>query len=250
MAHEQESEAELDLVELNAELASYSAEELIRWAVERFAPRLVVSSSFGAHSALVLHMVHRVAPNLPILWIDTGYLFPETYRFAHELKERFRLNLQVYAPSLSAAYQEALYGRLWEQGEEGVRRYLQLNKLEPMQRALREHRAQAWIAGLRGDQTEHRRALRKLELQDGRYKIHPILDWDEGRVDEYLHRHSLPYHPLHGEGYRSIGDWHSTLPTLADQDPREGRILGQKRECGLHLPISPEQDASLRSSAL
>lgn len=233
----------------NARLLGADAETVIAWAAETFGPRLVMSSSFGSHSAVMLHLVHRVVPELPILFIDTGYLFPETYRFAQELTERLRLNLKVYGPAMTPARQEALYGRLWEQGEEGVEEYLRRNKVEPMQRALRELGATAWLAGLRADQTEHRAQLRRIDRQGSRIKIHPILDWSLQDVEDYIDRWDLPLHPLYHEGYRSVGDVHSTLPTTPDMDPRDGRILGKKRECGIHV-LSAEQNQSLKSSGL
>ncbi len=238
------------LASANAGLEGGSAEDVIAWAAERFGDGLVMSSSFGAHSAVMLHLVHRVAPRTPVIFLDTGHLFPETYRFADELQRRFGLNLQVYGPRMTAAREEALYGRLWEQGDEGVQAYLQRNKVEPMQRALNELGATAWMAGLRSRQTEHRAGLSRVGTQDGRVKIHPILDWTLERAEAYIDEHELPYHPLYAEGYRSIGDVHSTLPTTDDMDPRDGRILGKKRECGLHLPLTQEQNQSLKSSGL
>ena len=240
----------LDLAELARRFTGVDARELITWAAQTFGPGLVVSTSFGAQSAVMLHLVSEVAPETPVIFVDTGYLFPETYRFAEELNTRLKLNLKTYAAPMSAARQEALYGKLWEEGEDGIKSYLQRNKVEPMQRALRELGATAWLAGIRQGQTSHRARLRPVEQQDGRYKIHPILSWTEEDVNAYLARHGLPQHPLVAQGYRSIGDVHSTIPTTPDQDPREGRLLGQKRECGLHLPLSPEQSASLRSSGL
>jgi phosphoadenosine phosphosulfate reductase len=238
----------LDLDGANEDLADASAAEIVRWAARAFGGRLAVSSSFGAQSAVMLHLVSQNAPRTPVIFIDTGYLFEETYRFAAELTERLDLDVRVYAPRLTAAYQEAVHGKLWEQGEEGIRRYLQLNKVEPMKRALGDIDPIAWLAGLRADQTEHRGSLRVVDEQNGRIKVHPILDWSQQDVDAYMARHDLPYHPLFDQGYRSIGDWHSTLPTLPDQDPRDGRILGKKRECGIHL--TDEQNKSLTSSRL
>ncbi len=103
---------------------------------------------------------------------------------------------------------------------------------------------------MRRDQTEHRGGLRRVAVQDGRLKVHPILGWSMGQVEAYMKAHQLPLHPLYHDGYRSVGDWHSTLPTTADMDPRAGRILGKKQECGLHLPLSEEEEESLRSSGL
>jgi phosphoadenosine phosphosulfate reductase len=220
----------------------------VRWAAGRFQGRLATSSSFGAQSAVMLHLVSVNAPGTPVILVDTGYLFPETYRFARDLTERFDLTLHVVTPRLTAAHQEALYGNLWEQGDEGVAQYLRINKVEPMQRALRDLGADGWMAGLRARQTEHRAALRRIDSQDGRVKVHPILHWTQDDIDAYIDRHDLPLHPLVKEGYRSLGDWHSTLPTLPDQDPRDGRTLGKKRECGIHL--TDEQNKSLTSSKL
>jgi phosphoadenosine phosphosulfate reductase len=225
-----------------------NAEQLIRWAAREFGRGLVLSSSFGADSALMLHLVHSVAPGVRVVFIDTGYLFPETYRFAEELRERFKLEVITYGAKLSAAHQEALYGQLWEQGDEGIQRYLQLNKVEPMQRALQELRVTAWLAGLRGNQTEHRQGLSKVGFQGSRVKIHPILDWSKEQVEDYFRTHKLPRHPLYEQGYKSIGDWHSTIPVAPGEDDRAGRFLGAKKECGLHL--SAEQNTSFSSSGL
>jgi len=241
----------LDLDAVNASLEGASAEDVIRWASQSFGERLVMTSSFGAHSALMLHLVSRVVPEIPVIFLDTGYLFPETYQFAEQLRTRFGLRLEVFSPRMTAARQEALYGRLFDGDEEELRRYQELNKIEPMQRALRELDAGAWIAGLRGQQTEFRSGLRKVEVQDGVYKVHPILEWSKDDVAAYFETHDLPFHPLYPWGYRSIGDMHSTVPVDPNSDDdRSGRLLGEKRECGIHLPSSPEEDASRRSSGL
>ncbi|MGB5348548.1 MAG: phosphoadenylyl-sulfate reductase [Polyangiales bacterium] len=239
-----------DLDEENRAVGASTAEELIGWASDRYGERLIASTSFGATSAVMLHLVHRVAPRTPIICVDTGYLFPETYQFAEALIQRLSLDVRFYSAQMSPARQEALYGKLWEQGEDGVNRYLQINKVEPMQRAIRELGAEAWMAGLRAEQTEHRAGLRRVDRQDGRIKLHPVLHWTSEDMIAYMDRHDLPYHPMFEQGYRSIGDHHSTIPTTADMDPRDGRILGKTRECGLHLPLTEEQNQSLKSSGL
>jgi phosphoadenosine phosphosulfate reductase len=179
-------------------------------------------------------MVTRQWPEIPVVLIDTGYLFPETYRFVDELTERLRLNLTVYRPAISAAWQEARYGKLWEQGVEAIERYNQMNKVEPMQRALDELDAEAWIVGLRRAQASTRRELRVLGLQDGYLKVHPIVDWNDKHVYDYLTRHGLPYHPLWEQGYPSIGDWHTSHKLTDGMAEEETRFFGLKRECGLH----------------
>jgi phosphoadenosine phosphosulfate reductase len=240
----------LDLDEVNDALTDADAEEVIRWAAETFGEQLVISSSFGAHSALMLHLATRVLPRIPVIFLDTGYLFPETYQFAEALRAKFDLRLEVYTPRMTAARQEALYGRLWNGEADDLRRYHELNKIEPMERALDELSARAWLAGLRAEQTEFRSGLRKVALQDGTYKVHPILDWTREDVDAYMVEHDLPHHPLYAWGYRSIGDVHSTVPIDPDDDDRAGRLLGEKRECGIHLPRSAEEEASRKSSGL
>jgi len=244
------TQPQLDLADANARLQEATAEEIIRWAVETFGDRLVMSSSFGVQSAVMLHLVTRIVPDVPVILIDTGYLFPETYMFAEQLRERLDLNLKIYTPRLTAAMQEALYGKLWEQGEEGLTRYHQINKIEPMQRALEDLGAKAWLAGLRADQTEYRKGLETVTRQSEVYKVHPILRWTARDVHAYMTEHDLPYHPLLEEGYVSVGDVHSTRKVDEDEHERAGRFGGLKQECGLHLPMSEEESQSRDASGL
>ena len=240
----------INLADVNARLSDASAEQIIQWALDAFGDRLVMTSSFGAQSAVMLHLASRVAPNLPVILIDTGYLFPETYRFIDELAERFALNLHVVAPKITAARLEATRGKLWAQGREGHDRYNQLVKVEPMQRALDDLHAAAWLAGLRAEQTAHRANLQLVEQQDGIYKIHPILRWSRRDVGQYMIDHDLPYHPLVERGYASIGDTHSTRPITGGESEREGRFHGFAEECGLHIPQNLGENESLESSGL
>lgn len=245
-----QTDARLDLEQVNARLADADAAAIVRWAAERFGRGLILTSSFGAQSAVMLHLATRVVPDIPVVLIDTGYLFPETYQFIEQLTDRLKLNLKVYQPAMTPARQEALFGRLWDNGVEGLDKYHQINKIEPMQRALGELNVTAWLAGLQARQTDHRAALRTVEVQDGRYKVHPILRWSGRDVHEYLKAHDLPYHPLYEKGYASIGDTHSTRPIAAGEDERAGRFGGLKQECGLHLPTTAEESASRDASGL
>lgn len=223
-----------DLAEMNRELAAAPAEQRVAWVLEHFPGRVVLTSSFGAQSAVCLHMVTRQQPDIPVVLVDTGYLFPETYQFIDELSERLSLNLQIYRAELSAAWQEARYGKLWEQGLEGIERYNGLNKVEPMQRALKELEAAAWISGLRRQQAKSRQHLDVLLWRNGRCKVHPLIDWTDRDVYRYLSQHNLPYHPLWHQGYVSIGDTHTTRRLLDGMSEEETRFFGLKRECGLH----------------
>ena len=222
------------LDEANAQLERMPAEARVRWAMRHLPGAHALSSSFGAQAAVSLHMVSRAAPSIPVILVDTGYLFPETYRFVDELVAQLGLNLKVYQPSVSPAWLEARHGRLWEHGLEGIERYNALRKREPMQRALAELGVGTWFAGLRRDQARSRERIRPLEFRDGRWKVHPIYDWNDRQVFDYLRQHELPYHPLWHEGYVSIGDWHTTRTLAEAGDPEATRFFGLKRECGLH----------------
>ena len=220
--------------DLDAQLQVLDARARIERAAEVLGSRLVLSTSFGIQSAVMLHLANEAVPGIPVVFIDTGYLFPETYVFAEELVERLKLNLKVYNPQMTAARQEALMGKLWEQGVDGVRKYGLINKVEPMNRALKELGADAWLAGLRRVQSSTRRDLRLAQLQNRTLKIHPILDWSERDVFLYLQKHDLPYHPFWEQGYASVGDWHSSRPLIDGLTDEESRNNGIKRECGLH----------------
>jgi phosphoadenosine phosphosulfate reductase len=222
------------LEEINAELARLRAEDRVAWALEHVPGPHVLSSSFGAQAAVSLHMVSRQSPRIPVVLIDTGYLFPETYRFVDELTERLDLNLKVYRAALSPAWMEARHGRLWEQGVEGIERYNRIRKVEPMQRALAELGAVGWFAGLRRSQSRTRAHAEFAEYRHERWKFHPVADWSDRDVWLYLKRHDLPYHPLWDQGYTSIGDVHTSHRWEPGMDPEDTRFFGLKRECGLH----------------
>ena len=170
-----------------------------------------------------------------MILIDTGYLFPETYQFIEQLDAAALAQHPdaSRARSPSADF-EAQYGKLWEQGREGLDQYLELRKVEPMRRALATLGIATWFAGLRRSQAASRAALNPLEVRDGRFKVHPIFDWSDRDVYLYLKAHGLPYHPLWDKGYVSIGDWHSTKALHEVESAEELRFAGLKRECGIH----------------
>jgi phosphoadenosine phosphosulfate reductase len=224
----------LDLAAANRQLHALDAEGRVRWALEHLPGTHALSSSFGAQAAVSLHLVTRLAPGIPVVVIDTGYLFPETYRFIDELSARLALNLRVHRAPLTPGWLEAREGRLWEQGSEGIERFSRLTKVEPMRQALDELGVGTWIAGLRRSQSRSRAAIEPLARLDGRFKFSPILDWTDRDVYLYLKRHDLPYHPLWHQGYVSIGDVPTTRPLGADLSEEQTRFHGLRRECGLH----------------
>lgn len=231
VAHRLEPQA---LAEINQSLESLSAQQRVAWALENLPQKIVLSSSFGIQAAVMLHLVTQQFPKIPIILTDTGYLFPETYRFIEELTEKLDLNLHVYQAPITSAWQEAKHGKLWEQGQDGIKQYNQLNKVEPMQRALSELDAQSWFAGLRRTQSDMRGKLSVLQQLEKQFKFYPILDWSNKDVHYYLKEHGLPYHPLWEEGYVSVGDWHTSQALKPGMDEKETRFFGLNRECGLH----------------
>lgn len=220
---------------LNAMLENDCAEKRIEYAVEHLPQQQVLSSSFGIQSAVMLHMVTQVVPDIPVILIDTGYLFQETYQFIDQLTDTLRLNLKVYRPSLSSAWHEARHGQLWEQGLEGLTHYNKIHKVEPMQRALQDLNVDTWFTGLRRSQSRSRSERPVLEYWNSGYlKVYPIIDWSNRDVHLYLKKHDLPYHPLWDQGYVSVGDTHSSMPLTPGMLEEETRFSGLKRECGLH----------------
>ena len=220
-------------------LENISAEERIIWALENLPGAFALSSSFGVQSAVSLHMVTQIRPSIPVILVDTGYLFPETYQFVETLQNRLNLNLKVFRPKISPAWQEARFGRLWEKGEDGLSHYNQMNKVEPMETGLAELGIQTWFAGLMRTQSQSRQNMPVLTRIRGRIKVHPLIDWNNRIVHQYLKEHNLPYHPLWEKGYVSIGDTHSTVPLSLGMSEEQTRFGGLKRECGLHEELVP-----------
>jgi phosphoadenosine phosphosulfate reductase len=219
----------------NELFATLTAEERIAWSLEHLPQQHVLTSSFGAQAAVSLHMIASQRPDIPVLFVDTGYLFPETYTFVDELTERLNLNLQVYRSATSPAWQEARYGQRWTQGVEGIEAYNRDNKVEPMERALRELNVSTWFAGLRRKQSDSRAEVPFLTWSNGnRWKVHAIADWSDRDIHTYLKQHDLPYHPLWEKGYVSIGDVHTTKSLNDVDSAEETRFFGLTRECGLH----------------
>jgi phosphoadenosine phosphosulfate reductase len=222
------------LTEWNTLLENKTPLERVVWAMENLPSNFVLSSSFGIQSAVMLHMMTQIDANIPVLLTDTGHLFPETYRFIDEMAERLKLNLHVFSATQSASWQQARYGNLWEQGADELKQYNRMNKVEPLERGLSELNAGTWFSGVRRQQSEHRQGLAVVSTLRGRFKVHPIIDWSNRDIHQYLSKHDLPYHPLWEQGYVSVGDVHSTKPLTLGMDESDTRFNGMQRECGLH----------------
>ena len=222
------------LKQWNELLEQKSAQERVKWAMENLPNQFVLSSSFGIQSAVMLHLLTQIDVNIPVIITDTGHLFPETYQFIEQLTERLKLNLHVYSAQKSAAWQVAQYGDEWTQDVDALKQYNRRNKVEPLERGLDDLQAGTWFSGVRRQQTEHRQGLPVVSILRGRFKVHPIIDWSNKDVHQYLTKHNLPYHPLWDQGYVSVGDVHSTKPLTLGMDESDTRFSGMQRECGLH----------------
>ncbi|MEM9480520.1 MAG: phosphoadenylyl-sulfate reductase [Verrucomicrobiota bacterium] len=227
----------IDLPALNAEFADLAYEDRFHMLRERLNDRqFVVSTSAGAQASVMLHLVTKTLPEAPIVFIDTGYHFAETYQYLDELRERFDANIQIYSPLITAARQEALWGKRWEGDAEELEKYGLINKVEPMNRALKDLGADTWLSGVRRAHSSGRAQRDFFEQQKGTLKVFPILDWSDDDMANYMTIHDLPYHPLVAKGYVSIGDRHSTRPLEEGMTAEDTRFNGVKRECGLHEP--------------
>ena len=236
---------EQDLTALNTELNSMNAEERISWACDRFGSGLVLSTSFGLQSAVMLNLILSINKEIPVVFVDTGYLFPETYKYSLTLQEKINFRVRTYSAKMSPAFQEASFGKLWAQGPDEMKKYNFINKKEPMERALKELGSTAWFSGLRRSHSTERGKRPFIEKQGEIYKIYPILDWDDRKTYQYLPKNNLPYHPLEGMGYDSLGDFHSTEKYDSSKNAEDSRHGGHGRECGLHLDLPEGLDFSV-----
>ena len=231
----------VDLEAARALLTPLSPQERLAWAQNAFGPGFALTTSFGIQSAVLLHMVSELAERsgqpVQVIWIETGYLPSETYQYADQLSERLRLSLHVAQGSISPAHMEARHGRLWESGEVAdLELYHRLRKVEPLDRALQDLQVRCWASGVRGSQTDHRRAMQTLDPVRGLWSLRPLLSWSKRDVYYYMQDHALPQHPLFEQGYSTVGDWHSSGPDDGGISGRATRFGGLKQECGIHLP--------------
>tara|TARA_R110001583_G_C5576795_1_gene402577 strand:+ start:36 stop:800 length:765 start_codon:yes stop_codon:yes gene_type:complete len=239
------AEQTIKLTEVNALLEKMTAVERVQWAADNLENELVLSSSFGIQAAVCLHLITTVKADTPIILTDTGYLFPETYQFIDDLTKQLNLNLKIYSAQHSAAWQEARYGKLWDQGVDGMTKYNLINKVEPMKRALKELNAKTWFSGLRRSQSSSRGDLPVLSIQNGCFKFLPIIDWSNKQVHYYLEENGLSYHPLWEQGYVSVGDVQTSRPLEIGMSEEDTRFFGLKRECGLHEDPVEEQGSGI-----
>ncbi len=222
----------LDLPELNRRFETATPQEILAWAIATV-PNLAQMTSFSMGA--VTHMLyHELQASIPVIFLDTLHLFPETLQTADKAKLVYNLDLHTYRAAASYDDFVTCYGdNLWERD---VDRFHHVTKVEPMQRALEELSVQAWITGRRRDQSTTRQAMPILELDnDGRLKINPLANWTHKDLWRYTFANGVLYNPLHDQGYTSIGDRPLTTKVKVGEDERAGRWRGSvKTECGIH----------------
>lgn len=222
------------------EFETKTPQEIIEWAAVRFSPYMAMSSSFQTQSMPLLHMVARIAPDMPVFFIDTGYHFWETLMFREKIAEEWKLNIvDLYRDSRWDIFARQNTRAL---PLEDPNLCCYLHKVQPMQNALKGYKA--WISGIRRDQTAIRAHANFLELQgDGLLKINPLLNWTKADINNYIEEHNLPRHPLYEKGYRSVGCAPCTIAIGVNDDERAGRWAGRgKVECGLHTSMFDKKD--------
>ena len=230
----------LNISRLNEQLEKAPAMEILQWAWDTFGPKLAASSSFQTQSVPLLHLISQICPTLPIIFLDTGFHFPETLKFRDELHKQLGLNIVVARAAVEKSRLLPQYGQALYRQDPDLCCYI--NKVEPMQRALTGF--DGWISGGRRDQTANRKDLAVLETQStGPLKIYPMLNWTRRQIYTYIDQHKLPTHPLLAKGYASIGCVPCTRPVSADEDERAGRWAGtDKDECGIHVDLIQLQE--------
>jgi len=215
---------------------------VIRAALDRFGSRFALVSSFGSESAVLLHLAAEVAPDLPVLFLDTGKLFGETKRYRDQLVARLGLtDVRTLTPDAEKLAESDPKGILWSQNPNGC---CFVRKVVPLEKALSGF--DAWASGRKRFQGGLRAALPHFEAGDGRVKVNPLAFWNKDNIKAYMAEHQLPEHPLVAEGFRSIGCMPCTDRVAEGEEDRAGRWRGQaKTECGIHLSF--QENAALAS---
>jgi phosphoadenosine phosphosulfate reductase len=217
-------------------LEGAAPEDVLRWGVERYQPGLALACSFGGPSGMVLlDMIMAIDRSVEVFYLDTDFLFPETYKLRDIAAAKYKFRPVGYMSLLTPEQQAAKYGDvLWARDPDAC---CALRKVEPNERALKGKTA--WISGIRRDQAKSREQMPVVEWDEkfGLVKLNPLAAWTEAQVWKYITDNGVPYNELHDQNYPSIGCTHCTKPVMPGEDPRSGRWQGfDKTECGLHVP--------------
>jgi phosphoadenosine phosphosulfate reductase len=222
------------IAEANERLRDSSPQTILRWAVERFHPRLTMATAFGAEGCCIIHMLAEIEPSVRIFNLDTGYQFPETLQLREQIHQRYGIEVELIRPELTVEEYEAEHGGpLYDIRPDQC---CYDRKVLPLRRAIVGY--EAWISAIRRDQTEHRAqaGVVQWDAKFGLVKVNPLLNWTRKEVWGFIWKNRVPYNPLHDRGYPSIGCWPCTRAVAAGEEERAGRWAGKvKKECGLHV---------------
>jgi phosphoadenosine phosphosulfate reductase len=221
-----------DAAALEQRFAGVDAASMLRTVLqEGLAGKVAVVSSFGAESAVLLHLVAQADPATPVVFVDTLKMFPETLAYRDALVERLGLtDLRVETPDAAVLVARDATDLRWSYDPDGC---CEIRKTAPLAKALDGF--DAWISGRKAFQASTRAALPRFEIKDGRLKVNPIADWTKAVLDAWFAANDLPRHPLEAQGYLSIGCAPCTSIVAPGEDPRAGRWRGwNKVECGIH----------------
>ena len=235
---------QLDLEKLNAEFETKKPQEIIAWAMREFKGKFAMTSSFGPESGTLLHMASCLDPAIPVLFLETGYHFPETLEYKSRLIELFGLKNVMDLRADTKRRDETIAAHDGRPYEKNPDLCCQVNKVEPLDAAIKKYAA--WMSGIRRAQTDTRKSVRIVEYYEGgMYKVSPLANFTSRDTWWYLKEHKIPQHPLYEKGYLSVGCWPCTRPIQAGDDERSGRWAGKsKKECGIHTfkEIAPQPD--------
>ncbi len=230
---------------LNSRFSAIPTEKLLEFALnDESIGRTAILSSFGAESAVLLHLISNISPDAPILFLDTAKHFPETLGYQKELAARLKLtNIKILRPELAAIAGSDPQGTLWQQNSTAC---CDLRKVVPLEKALASY--DSWISGRKSYQDGLRKPLQLFELSGKHIKINPLANWSHDGLLEHMRKHNLPAHPLVSQGYSSIGCAPCTSPVCHGENTRAGRWRGlDKTECGSHLtggnPVSAQRQS-------
>jgi phosphoadenosine phosphosulfate reductase len=236
--------SEYELASVNDELAGQAPDVILRWAIRRFDTRLTMATAFGAEGCCLIHILAGIDPAVRVFNLDTGYQFPETLELRERLRERYGIAVDFVRPELSAPEYEARHaGPLYLYQPDQC---CHDRKVVPLRKTLIGY--DAWMSSIRKDQTDHRAAagVVQWDAKFGLHKINPLLAWTRKDVWAFVHKHDVPYNPLHDRNFPSIGCWPCTRAVMAGEDERAGRWSGtDKKECGLHVLSDQEQGSGI-----
>jgi len=225
-----------EIAAANLGLSTATPQDILRWAVANFHPRLLMATAFGAEGCCLIHMLAEIEPATTMINLETGYQFPETLELRERIKAKYGIEVEYILPETTVAEYEAEHGGPLH----GLRpdQCCLDRKILPLRKALQRHRPRAWLSAIRKDQTTDR-AVAGVVQWDAKFnlvKINPLLNWTKKEVWKFIVENDVPYNPLHDQNYPSIGCWPCTRAVQAGEDDRAGRWAGKvKKECGLHV---------------